>query len=229
MNFNTVNLHEELIKSKKRKKPGLIAEVNMLLKREAENEENIVSRITGNNNESEFNLCDFAQENIYSLDQIKGLCIKYRLRFLDSKVFAGKIPYEAILKVKGLEKRTGKTLKNFKIIAPKELFKLKDKDSDPLLFLQLSDDKFYFIHKWGGEINRFRSLLASPLRSFMSMFWFLAGVALLFSLLIPTASFDVFAFLFVHSFLAICGITCMMVFMLRENFSDVEWNSKFFS
>ena len=228
MNFNTVDLQKELQKVKS--KVNVLDEVQQILNEDLYKEEVIANKLQGskvahgNIEESKLN-----QDHIYSLDQIKQICIKYRLRFLDSKAFIGEIPTEAILIIKALEKELGQPIDGFKIVAPKKLFQLEDKDSDPLLFLQLADNKFYFIHKWGGELNRFRALLAAPLRSFMSMFWTLLAVAFLFSLAIPTSSIDVFMFLFVHSFIAICGITCMIIFMIRENFSDSEWNSKFFS
>ena len=230
MNFNTVDLHEELQKIKKKSKVDILDEVHSILNEDLQKEAKIVDKLQGNNNDRP--VYDFSKlnpENIYSIDEIKQICIKYRLRFLDSKAFIGEIPTEAILKIKALEKELGQPIDGFKIVAPKKLFQLEDKDADPLLFLQLSNDKFYFIHKWGGELNRFRSILAAPLRSFMSMFWSLMVVAFLFSLAIPTASIDVFIFLFVHSFIAICGIACMLIFMVRENFSNQEWNSKFFS
>lgn len=229
MKINTIDLKHELRKLKENEKPQIIEEVKEILQSQALREAIIEKRILEGSRTFDYNLADFKEENIYTIDQIKKLCVKYRLRFLDSKVFAGEIPYEAISKIKALEEELGQSLSGFKIVAPKELFQLEDKDSDPLLFLQLSENKFYFIHKWGGELNRFRSILATPMRSFMSMFWFLAAVALIFTILIPTKSFDVSAFLFVHSFIAICGITCLLVFTFRENFSDVEWNSRFFS
>jgi len=228
MNFNTVDLQKELVKNKNSRE-DLLEEVNQLFANEENKEAEILKRIEGDPNFNWQLVEQLDAENIYTLDQIRSICVKYRLRFLDSNYFKGEIPFEAVSKIKELEKELGKPLNGFKIVAPKELFRLEDKDSDPLLFLQLTENQFYFIHKWGGELNKFRSTLAFPLRSFMNMFWFLAGVALVFSLLIPTASFDVFAFLFVHSFLAICGMTCMLVFTSRQNFSDVEWDSRFFS
>jgi hypothetical protein len=230
MNFNTVDLQEELQKIKKNSKVNVLEEVQNILNEDLEKEIEITNKLKGKRSEFKtIDLSKFDSNNIYSLEQIRQVCIKYRLRFLDSKAFIGEIPAEGILKVKALEKQLGFPIDGFKIVAPKKLFQLEDKDSDPLLFLQLTDNKFYFIHKWGGELNRFRALLATPLRSFMSMFWTLLAVAFLFSLAIPTTSIDVFVFLFVHSFIAICGIACMIVFMIRENFSDAEWNSKFFS
>ena len=230
MNFNTVDLQQELEKIKKRTKVIVLDEVQQILNEDIEKELEITNKLQGRstyNTDLDFSKLD--SNNIYSLEQIRQICVKYRLRFLDSKAFIGEIPAEGISKIKALEKTLGHPVDGFKIVAPKKLFQLEDKDSDPLLFLQLANDKFYFIHKWGGELNRFRALLATPLRSFMSMFWTLLAVAFLFSLAIPTASIDVFVFLFVHSFIAICGIACMIIFMIRENFSDAEWNSRFFS
>jgi len=230
MNFNTVDLQKELQRIKKKSKVDVLDEVHAILNEDIQREATISGKLQGNReNLAPFNWSQLNQDNIYSLEQIKQICIKYRLRFLDSKAFIGEIPMEAVLKVKALEKTLGHPIDGFKIVAPKKLFQLEDKDSDPLLFLQLADNTFYFIHKWGGELNRFRSILATPLRSLMSMLRTLLVVAFLFALVIPTASIDVFIFLFVHSFIAICGITCMVIFMIRENFSDAEWNSKFFS
>ena len=65
-------------------------------------EQKILDRLEGdlslNNQEKHF----FEEEKIYTLEQIKKLCIKYRLRFLDSKVFKGDFPHEAILKIKAI-------------------------------------------------------------------------------------------------------------------------------
>lgn len=229
MNFNTVDLESELNDLREKLAPQVLDEVHEILANDVQKERDIEKRLVSPSEEQRFNPKDFNQEHIYTLDQIRSICIKYRLRFLDSKVFAGEIPKEAILKIKALEKEQNKTLEGFKIIAPKKLFKLEERDSDPLLFLQLTENKFYFIHKWGGELNRFRSLAMAPMRSFMSMFWFLLGVAFLFSLAIPTSNSYLTAFLFIHSFIAICGIASMLIFMFRENFSDAEWNSKFFT
>ncbi len=230
MNFNTVDLKKELQKIRRKSKVDVLDEVHQILNEDLEKESIISEKIQGNNYPNlQYDLSKLDPDNIYTVDQIRKICIKYRLRFLDSKAFIGEIPAEAILKVKALEKQLGHPVDGFKIVAPKKLFQLEDKDSDPLLFLQLADNKVYFIHKWGGELNRFRAFLAAPLRSFMSMFWTLLTLAFVFSLVIPTTSIDVFIFLFVHSFIAICGIACMIIFMIRENFSDTEWNSKFFS
>ena len=45
-------------------------------------------------------------DKIYHIDQIKKICIDYRLRFLSSKYFKGDIPQEAYATISALEKRT---------------------------------------------------------------------------------------------------------------------------
>ena len=230
MNINNVDLHEQLIKiQKKHPADSIMEEVQDILEKEEAQERRITESIEGDSQEQFIDESQLDEEHIFTIEQIEKLCIKYRLRFLDSKHFKSEIPYEAIQKVKALENNLDMNLKGFKIIAPKELFKLTDKDSDPILMLPLKNNRFYFIHKWGGEISSLRALLAYPMRSFMSMFWFLAVVSILFAWAVPTPSWDVFIFLVVHSFIAICGMACMIVFTMRENFSNAEWNSKYFS
>lgn len=230
MNFNTVDLEKELDRLKEKdKKKAVLSEVDDILQQAEREDLRVSASLSGEQKTTFIDESLLDDSRIYSYEQIKEICIKYRLRFLDSKVFKGEIPYEAISKIKQLEREQNQTLNGFKIVAPKELFQLEDKDSDPLLFLPLKNGRYYLIHKWGGELNVFRSILAFPLRNFMSMFWFLVGVAIVFSLAVPTPSWHVFLFLVVHSFIAICGITCMLVFMARENFSSTEWDSKYLS
>ena len=62
---------------------------------------------------------------IFHLNQIKKVCIDYRLRFLDLKYFKGNIPKEGIEKITQLEKDHETSLEGFKIMAPSVLFRLK--------------------------------------------------------------------------------------------------------
>jgi hypothetical protein len=230
MNLNTVDLYAQLQKEKRRsKEEEILEEVAELLNEAGSRDEELLQRLKGSGTHGPSRAFAYDPGRIYTTEQIKRLCIKYRLRFLDTKYFKGEIPYEALSKVRQLEKESGQVFQAFKIIAPKELFHLSDKDSDPLLFVPIGKDRFYFIHQWGGELNVLRSILAIPLRNFMSMFWFLFALAFLFSLAIPTDSVEVFLFLVVHSFIAICGMACMIVLSLRENFSNTEWDSQYLS
>lgn len=86
---------------------------------------------------------------VYSEESIKQICIKYRLRFLDSKHFKAEYPYEALHQIKEFEQTHQVKIQHFKIIAPYDMFQLTDVNEDPLLFAQLSDNNFYLLHKWG--------------------------------------------------------------------------------
>ncbi len=67
-------------------------------------------------NQFDFDLLE--TENIYHVNQIKQICIDYRLRFLDSRYFKGDIPPEVLNKIKKLEREHNIEVIGFKIIAP---------------------------------------------------------------------------------------------------------------
>lgn len=231
MEFNTVDLHKELQKERKKNpSESVIEEANRLIKNEFDLENSINTKIKELNNDLYYKVnAKLDSDRIFTIDQIRAVCIKYRLRFLDSGLFKNEIPKEAIFEVKRLEKEWDFKTENFKIIAPKKLFTLTDKDSDPILFVPIGENKFYFIHKWGGELNRLRSTLAYPLRNVETLFVTLAVLATVFSALIPTDNTTTFIFLAVHSFIALCGLACLIIMTLHENFSDREWDSKYFN
>jgi len=111
-------------------------QIEAIFKKESDHENAIKKTLNTPNtqkNSNHFNLDHLATQNIYHIDQIKHICITYRLRFLDSTFFKSKIPDEAVYKIKALEKEHQTQLSGFKIIAPSKLFKLENAD-DPLLF-----------------------------------------------------------------------------------------------
>src|SRR6056300_1748243 len=71
-------------------------------------------------------------ENIFHIDQIKKVCIDYRLRFLDLAYFKGTLPESAEREIERLEKEHQTQLGDFKLMAPSVLFRL-EKTDDPLL------------------------------------------------------------------------------------------------
>lgn len=231
MNFNTIDLHKALQEIRRANATNdVLEEVNYLLEDGHHKELIVKDQIKSKGRKPrKLDITKLNPEHIYTLEQIKSLCIKYRLRFLDASIFKGEIPYMAVLRIKELEKENDCKLEGFKVVAPKKMFQLSDKDSDPILFLQLTNDRFYFIHKWGGEINVFRSLLAFPFMNVTTMFWSLFLMALVLTICIPTFSAYLFAFLLVHSFIGICGLACLIIFSLRENLSDIEWDSMYYS
>lgn len=150
MIFPKTNIEEKLknLKIKGSEKDRILEQVNQILKEDDSNQRRIEKNIVVNRNEvaNNFDFELLETDDIYHINQIKHICVNYRLRFLASKYFKGEIPQEAIHKIKLLEKTHKIEVKGFKIIAPSRLFKLKDKN-DPLLFAQIGNDYFYLIHK----------------------------------------------------------------------------------
>ena len=67
-----------------------------------------------NSTNNSFDFDQLKTERIFHLDQIRKVCIDYRLRFLDIKYFKGNIPFEAIQKITLLEKKHQTDLEGFK-------------------------------------------------------------------------------------------------------------------
>lgn len=175
-------------------------------------------------------------DRIYDINDIRNLCIKYRLRFLDGGLFKGEIPYEAVAKIKLLQKAHQTDLAGYKIVAPADLFNLEEKDKDPLLFVPLANNKFYLVHQWGNDLHPLRALLVYPFREFATLFKSLVGLALFIALVIPssvmmgpndTTSLHIRVILFFYFFLAFCGLTALYGFSRMKNFNSALWQSKY--
>ena len=122
-------------------------------------------------NKDNINRFDFdllSPNKILHIDQIRKVCIDYRLRFLDLKYFKGNIPALAVEKICELEKTHETTLKGFKIMAPSILFRLKKTD-DPLLFVPIGNGYYYLIHKWGKDLSPARKLWAWPFKNIWNL------------------------------------------------------------
>ena len=113
------------------------------------------------------NSFDFDQlesHRIYHLDQIREVCIDYRLRFLDIKYFKNDLPESAHQAINKIETDHGTVLANFKVMAPSVLFRLERKD-DPLLFVPIGNNYYYLVHKWGNDLHPLRKLLMWPFKN----------------------------------------------------------------
>ena len=173
-------------------------------------------------------------DKIYHIQQIKEICIDYRLRFLDSSYFKNEIPEEAISKIKYLEKDHNITLDGFKIMAPSKLFQLKNYD-DPLLFAPIGNDYYYLIHKWGNDVNPLRKIAVRPFRDFSSLLIFLFAISAIMAYITPGNLFgegneDIFKVvccLFI--FKSLSAIALYFSFWKGKNFNECIWNSTFYN
>jgi len=171
-------------------------------------------------------------ENIFHISQIKQLCIVYRLRFLNSRYFKDDLPYEAIIKIKKLQKQHHTTLKGFKILAPAKAFKLRNAD-DPLLFVPIGKGYYYLIHKWGNDLSVWRKLLVWPYRGIQYMAVFVFLLSVIFVALVPSRftngeltppKFLLFAFIMFQWF---GGLTLFFMIKKGKSFSHMVWKSPY--
>ncbi len=181
------------------------------------------------------NSFDFDQldtHKIYHLDQIKKICITYRLRFLDTKYFKGKLPETAFSAIKELENKHHSELKGFKIIAPSKLFKLENAD-DPLLFAPMGNDYFYLVHKWGNDLHPLRKFSMWFFKSFENLLFLTFLVSVLLTFMVPDGLFSkesntsTFIMVFFFMFKSVAAVVLFYGFALGKNFNTAIWNSKY--
>ena len=177
---------------------------------------------------------DIKPQYIFSLEEIKNICIKYRLRFLDSQFYKDEFPYEAVLKIKDLNTDFKKDLKGFKILAQAEAFSKKEKDLPCLLFAPTFNGNFYLIHSWGKEYKWHRKPSLFPIRTFETLVLSVATLTLIIDLSLPVRliTLDQSApywcgyriATFFHLFIFFCGFTTYAAFAFNKNFSKSNWN-----
>ncbi|MCO5723695.1 hypothetical protein [Robiginitalea marina] len=183
-------------------------------------------------NQFEFDLLDTSR--IYHLDQIRKICIDYRLRFLDLAYFKPEVPEEARKAVSELERTHQTQLEGLKIIAPSRLFKLEDKD-DPLLFAPMGNGYFYLIHQWGNDLHPLRRWMVWPFKSLVNLTLLVVVLSYFLTLLVPEGLFSrsnssaEFWIIFFFMFKSLAAVTIFYGFALGKNFNPAIWNSKYFN
>ncbi len=238
MRLQKTNIEQKLekVRSTTSNTDTILAEVHRILQKDAQENDRIEKNISGGKalvtNAFDFDLLE--TDRIYHIDQIKKICIDYRLRFLNSKYFKGEIPQEAISKIKQLEKAHEIELTGFKIVAPSKLFKLEDKD-DPLLFAPIGNDYFYLIHKWGNDLHPLRKLLVWPFKGIVNLTVLVMLISYVCTSLVPsglfskTATSSEFWIIYFFMFKSIASVVIFYGFALGKNFNPAIWNSKYFN
>lgn len=238
MLFPPINLEKELLKEKRKKTNPYDQALSFLQEAEKRDQE-VLQRLKNDEGDTTtVNIAALDHENIFTLEQIKAICIRYRLRFLDSKYFKAEFPYEAVLRINEFERKTGKRIEHFKIVAPDQLFNLENINKDPLLFADLGNDRFYLLHKWGNDLAWYKRWLAWPLQSFTTYFISLWVVCFFGSFLLPSSLLHVFnveseiylrIWFMIHLFIGLMGTTIWLGLSYDKSFSNLNWNSKYYN
>lgn len=203
-----------------------LSDVSILSRIKDKPQQNIVNR---------FDTSQIDQKNIFHIDDIKSICVNYRLRFLSSHYFKSDIPQEAISKIKDLEYKHDTSYRGFKIMAPSKLFKLSNAD-DPLLFIPINEKYYYLVHKWGNDLAWYRKAWAWFFKSFENLAILCLISSFIVTLLIPEGLFfpaqnatTGFLLEFLFMFKSVVAIVIYYAFMKGKNFNTAIWNSKYFN
>lgn len=241
MIFSPINLSEELAEISRKHPNNLVDEANARLSHDANADAKAllhfpnISAIAN----SKKNSATLALNRVYSLEQIKTLCINFRLRFLKSELYKGNLPYEAITAIKNFEAGLSPIQAEYFIVAPAEFFKLKDRFADPLLFAQLGNGQYYLLHQWGADFKPYTPILKYPMRNFKSVGITAAAIGTTFTLLLFITGAIAYSHIGMAWFYGTCTavISSMFIFILAliyglvsfNDLSEETWNSKYFN
>lgn len=234
---NKTTLEIELLSERRKFKSEtqILEEINQLLQENEEARIAIQNKIT-NESSTKTNALVFdllATDKIFHIQQIRTVCVDYRLRFLESHFFSTGLPEEAISKIHALEKEHQTQLEGFMIMAPTKAFQLLSYD-DPLLFAPMGNDYYYLIHQWGNDINPTRKWLMKPFKNLMNFVCLCLVVSMLLTFLtpennlsksIPLANILIFLFMFK----SIVAVFMYVFFMMGKNFNVAIWDRKYFN
>ena len=237
--FERTDIEQQLQKARNKKyqEVDILKQVAQILKEDQLKEDAIMARMKSPQKptpRNQFNLDLLETNRIYHIDQIRDICVDYRLRFLDTKYFKNEIPQEAVSNIKQMEKEHNITMKGFKIVAPSKMFKLENAD-DPLLFAPIANGYFYLIHKWGNDLSPMRKIWAWSFKCFENLIVSTLLVSLLISALVPGGVFSPetsgiqFVLIFFFMFKSVAAIVLYYSFAKGKNFNTAIWNSKYFN
>lgn len=230
-----VNVEKQLVKERNNRNEFISNVVSEIFENVTAEDDKILNKLTEQplNAQNNFNPELLLTKNIYHINTIEKICVDYRLRFLDSNYFKGDVPYEAILKIKTLEKEHNIALSGFKIMAPSKLFRLKNAD-DPLLFAPIGNGYYYLIHKWGNDLSPFRKLAMWPFKTFENLLVLIVVTSILATYLFPMSlltkqeeTLQEYILLFFFMFKAVAAIVLYYGFAKGKNFNTAIWNSAY--
>ena len=237
MLVNKVNIEKRLLSERRKfKSEATILEEVSAIFSENETERkriatNLKKKAAIKPNELQFNLLE--TNKIFHVEQIKTICIDYRLRFLDSSLYKNSIPEEAISEIRIIEKNHNTILEGFKIVAPSKAFHLLNYD-DPLLFVSIGNEYYYLIHKWGKEIHPLRKLLVLPIKNLWNFTLATIIASIIVTLFVPENNLSksvplASIIIFLFAFKSIFAVFAYYFFMMGKNFNEEIWPRKYYN
>jgi hypothetical protein len=215
----------------------VIAQARKILQNDLFADKKILDNLKGYQNSFEvLNEEDIDAPGVFSPANIKETAVSLRLKFLGATEFKPDMPYECILKIKELNAKHGKDLKNFYVLAPEGCFRSSKYTGSGALFARTNHGNYYLLHRWGTSLHWNRKLKNWPMRSFENLVATVLFITLIVTLSLPTSLITLDskaqywsgyrAAAFFHLLIFFSGFTTYLVFAFVGNFSNVVWNRK---
>jgi hypothetical protein len=174
--------------------------------------------------------------NVFTLTEIRGFAVKYRLRLLPLKEYKNELPYDAVSQIREMNRKYRKDLKELYVLAPSTEFRSGHSDAQSALFAETDAGNYYLIHRWGKALSWSRKIKYWPLRSFENLLFSVLLFTLALTLSLPTAFITLDAkaeywsgyraAAFFHLLIFNCGFTTYLTFAFSKNFSASVWNRR---
>ena len=240
--FSSVDIQDELLKARQKHAGNvhaLMQQVEESKKKGLAADEFILKRLRNAAKPGRLQINNEAldKNKVFSQDDIKSVCILYRLRFLESKYFKMEgLPQEATAAIKDLEKELGGNVGKIKILASPKFFKPGNVKEELLLFTGLDENNYYLVSKWGNSFSWYKKWLAYPLRSIWALLSVLIIIGLPGSFIVPAILFHTPELVQYYQmfYLAAVTITALFTtvfggFTFHRSFSRACWNSPYFN
>lgn len=179
-------------------------------------------------------------DRVFTRNQIRSLCLKYKLRFLPTKQYRGALDAQVGLKIREFESKYKGRETRYMICAPTNAFELEKKPKDPLLFAIIGNDQYYLVHKWGNDLSVFRrvlGLLAKTRTQVGLLLTFIASLTIILHPYIEEGFTGYFMGFLLSMLILLIGCLIIGLTLLslgidpddKDLFSDwsVKWDSKY--
>ena len=238
--FRPPDIAEELTRVRRRTRSAqeeLVSEANRILRNDLYSEKKVLEHLVAYEKRIEtLDEEDIDSAQVFTPEEIRAICIRQRLRFLDSVEYKPEMPYEAVTRIRELERVYQKHLKHFKVMAFPAAFRKPGDNHVALLFSRTNHGNYFLIHRWGHKPHWTRWMKYWPLRRFETLLATVFSFTLLVTLVLPTSLITLDshatywsgyrAAAFMHLFIFNAGITAYLTFAFSRNFSSSVWNRK---
>jgi hypothetical protein len=125
---------------------------------------------------------------LFHVHQLRARCLRHALRLLPAGRYKGSLPTAAVVAVRDLERRIGRPLKAFHMLAPERSFRKRGAGGE--LYVRIAEDRYLLVHRWGRRSSRYDALRAWPVRHPLNLIASVLLASIFIALVLPPAWID---------------------------------------